>query len=313
MSKAIKYLSIETSDQTYRAVFYSSAEIYCSIILIIVGIITGILYSFIGAAISLLGIWIIVKYFLGQKTIITSILPKKTFKNVIGKRPVNLNENPRNILIIIPQKQYIRNMLTDSFNIVIKTYLFLSIMTSICLYFGDQFSNTLYFSILSVFFVIQLIFAVYYFIREKQLYKNGKEQNILEPILEKLKNNPNNINIQVLLTNHLDKSLEGINHYINNFFDYDKKTLIINISQFIYPQMTYFSKEGIIYSRDIDEFIENTCKSFSSDELCRMENKFYLSNSYPFMLHNYPSVTIAQSSKTQSLDEFVNFIYQLTL
>jgi len=81
-----------------------------------------------------------------------------------------------------------------------------------------------------------------------------------------------------LLTNHLDKSLEGINHYINNFFDYDKKTLIINISQFIYPQMTYFSKEGIIYSRDIDEFIENTCKSFSSDELCRMENKFYLSN-----------------------------------
>ncbi len=273
-------------------------EIIISSICISFAIFLSTWFSFVGAALVVLGLWIFTKHYLGHPTIVTKFLQKNNIETQFFTFN-KTSEAKKNLLVIIPEKFFIsqtNSFLLKIFQFYLIFYLIITGLSIFWLYSKDLMqNNSLFYFGNSILLIIQIIFLIFYLLVNKKLYTS--QSNKIDSILEFFKTENNIDNLHIFIKPNI-KTISGITEFIqeNNQQLTPQNTYILNISNFLSEKITAITQEGVII---LNEYENHLTKKSLELNLPIETNKIYLSDLTPFINAGYTGLTITIANDNQ--------------
>ncbi|MBN2280298.1 MAG: hypothetical protein JXQ65_06945 [Candidatus Marinimicrobia bacterium] len=282
-------------------------EIIIAILLPLLGISISFIYNYMGAAITLIGLWIFIKHFLGKSTFITRFIPEHhlSLKLLTFTRTDN---NKKNLLLLLPEifyKSELSPKLEKFYTQYFYIYTFSVATTLFWLVLKSYFPAQIYFLAGNVLlFLLQIIFFFLYSTVQSQMKIHSilLNQKILDHFNKS--NDLNNLHILLKPENSIGCMNQIINTAQNQFNN--SNTIVINVSPYASSCVKVITEEGVILLNEY-EFV-NTVQKLN---LPSASNRYYLSELLPFRNHNFFGVSFACASDHDCSHDLQRFIKEI--
>ena len=283
---SIKNISLLYKKTEPGEIVFASMVISC-------GIILSVWLSYLGAALSVLGIWIFIKHFLGQSTFASPFLPAHNVKTDLFTFQGTAKKK---ILLLLPESFYKPKYRYEKFYTnFLFFYTIVSGLTIFWLYSKDLMPDKrLFFFGTAFLLLVQISFLIIYLCFQKRLYGKAVQSAEVIDFFSMVKVPTN---LQVLIK----PNLKGVS-YLTNFIQEQNQELcqqdsyIINVSKFLSEKFTFFSEEGVIILKEYDKNIPGKVKEF---DFHIKQNKSYISDLIAFTNEGYSGISVSLGNNQQ--------------